>query len=85
MSLARVQFFSISLDGFGTGEGQSLEAPLDTPANGCKATSSPLGVTRVTFTRAAHPSGVHEGLTVFSWPRTSGWRTRRCSGPAGSC
>lgn len=28
MSLARVQFFSISLDGFGTGEGQSLQAPF---------------------------------------------------------
>jgi dihydrofolate reductase len=28
MSLARVQFFSISLDGFGTGEGQSLETPF---------------------------------------------------------
>ena len=26
MSLARVQFFSISLDGFGTGEGQSHDA-----------------------------------------------------------
>ena len=28
MSLARVQFFSISLDGFGTGEGQSRDAPF---------------------------------------------------------
>jgi dihydrofolate reductase len=28
MSLARVQFFSISLDGFGAGEGQSLETPM---------------------------------------------------------
>ncbi len=28
MSLVRVQNFSISLDGFGTGEGQSLEAPF---------------------------------------------------------
>src|SRR6185436_2641078 len=28
MSLARVQFFSISLDGFGTGEPQSLDAPF---------------------------------------------------------
>jgi dihydrofolate reductase len=28
MSLARVQFFSISLDGFGTGEGQTREAPF---------------------------------------------------------
>jgi dihydrofolate reductase len=28
MSLARVQFFSVSLDGFGTGEGLSLEAPF---------------------------------------------------------
>jgi dihydrofolate reductase len=28
MSLARVQFFSVSLDGFGTGEGQSLETPF---------------------------------------------------------
>ncbi|MGE0228772.1 MAG: dihydrofolate reductase family protein [Dehalococcoidia bacterium] len=28
MSVARVQFFSISLDGFGTGEGQSLESPF---------------------------------------------------------
>ncbi|HET7030797.1 MAG TPA: dihydrofolate reductase family protein [Candidatus Limnocylindrales bacterium] len=28
MSLARVQFFSISLDGFGTGEPQTLETPF---------------------------------------------------------
>ena len=28
MSRARVQFFSVSLDGFGTGEGQTLEAPF---------------------------------------------------------
>jgi len=28
MPLARVQFFSVSLDGFGTGEGQSLETPF---------------------------------------------------------
>ena len=28
MSVARVQFFSVSLDGFGTGEPQSLEAPF---------------------------------------------------------
>ena len=28
MSLARVQFFSVSLDGFGTGIGQSLETPF---------------------------------------------------------
>ena len=28
MSLARVQFFSVSLDGFGTGEPQSLKAPF---------------------------------------------------------
>jgi len=28
MALARVQFFSVSLDGFGTGEGQSLETPF---------------------------------------------------------
>ena len=28
MSIARVQFFSVSLDGFGTGEGQSLETPF---------------------------------------------------------
>jgi dihydrofolate reductase len=28
MPLARVQFFSVSLDGFGTGEGQSLDTPF---------------------------------------------------------
>jgi dihydrofolate reductase len=28
VSIARVQFFSVSLDGFGTGEGQSLETPF---------------------------------------------------------
>jgi hypothetical protein len=28
MSLARVQFFSVSLDGFGTGEGLSRDAPF---------------------------------------------------------
>jgi dihydrofolate reductase len=33
MSLARVQFFSVSLDGFGTGEGQSLEAPFGHAGN----------------------------------------------------
>jgi dihydrofolate reductase len=33
MSLARVQFFSISLDGFGTGEGQSLETPFGHAGN----------------------------------------------------
>ena len=34
MALARVQNFSISLDGFATGEGQSLDAPnaADSPA-----------------------------------------------------
>jgi len=28
MSLARVQFFSVSLDGFGAGDGQSLDEPM---------------------------------------------------------
>ena len=28
MSLVRVHNFSVSLDGFGTGEGQSLESPF---------------------------------------------------------
>ena len=28
MSRARVQFFSVSLDGFGTGEGLSLDEPF---------------------------------------------------------
>ena len=28
MSLARVQFFTVSLDGFGTGEGLSRDAPF---------------------------------------------------------
>jgi hypothetical protein len=28
VSLARVQFFSVSLDGFGTGDGQSLDEPM---------------------------------------------------------
>ena len=43
MSLARVQFFSISLDGFGTGEGQSLEHRSVTPAKGCTNGCSPPG------------------------------------------
>jgi dihydrofolate reductase len=33
MSLVRVQFFSVSLDGFGTGEGLSLEAPFGHAVN----------------------------------------------------
>jgi hypothetical protein len=28
MSLARIHNFSVSLDGFGTGEGQALDAPF---------------------------------------------------------
>lgn len=31
MSRVRVHNFSVSLDGFGTGEGQSLEAPFGHP------------------------------------------------------
>ena len=34
MSFARVQFFSISLDGFGTGEGLSLDEPFGHAASG---------------------------------------------------
>jgi hypothetical protein len=41
MSLVRVHNFSISLDGFGTGEGQSHDAHF-----------GHAGVTHVTFTRA---------------------------------
>ena len=71
MSLARVQFFSISLHGFGTGEGQSRDAPFGHAGERLhewmfvthgleglekyyevEATSSPSGVTHVTFTRA---------------------------------
>ncbi|HVC33400.1 MAG TPA: dihydrofolate reductase, partial [Chloroflexota bacterium] len=33
MSLTRVQFFSISLDGFGTGEVQSLDTPFGHAGN----------------------------------------------------
>src|SRR5260221_12408824 len=33
MTLARVQFFSVSLDGFGTGEGLSLNAPFGHAGN----------------------------------------------------
>ena len=43
MSLARVHNFAISLDGFGTGEGQSRDAPSATPASGCTNGCSPPG------------------------------------------
>ena len=43
MSLTRVQHFSISLDGFGTGEGQSLEAPFGHAGDGCTNGCSPPG------------------------------------------
>ena len=33
MSLVRVHNFSVSLDGFGTGEGQSLDAPFGHAGN----------------------------------------------------
>jgi hypothetical protein len=66
MSLTRVHNFSISLDGFGTGEGQSHDAHFGHAGRGVRlwdgleglekdyqveATSSPSGVTHVTFTR----------------------------------
>ena len=38
MSLVRVHNFSISLDGFGTGEGQSHDAHSVTPEIGCAGT-----------------------------------------------
>ena len=80
MSLARVHNFAISLDGFGTGEGQSADAHFGHAGERLhermfatrwwqpgvhwdgleglekdyqvEATSSPSGVTHVTFTRA---------------------------------
>ena len=43
MSLVRVQNFSISLDGFGTGEGQSATHTSVTPGIGCTSGCSPPG------------------------------------------
>jgi hypothetical protein len=43
MSLVRVHNFSISLDGFGTGEGQTRDAHLVTPGIGCTNGCSLLG------------------------------------------
>ena len=51
MSLARVHNFAISLDGFGTGAGQSRDAHFGHAGYQVEATSSPSGVTHVTFTR----------------------------------
>jgi hypothetical protein len=57
LSLVRIHNFAISLDGFGTGEGRSRDAHFR-HAGGVEknyqveATSSPSGVTYVTFTRA---------------------------------
>ena len=57
MSQARVHNFTVSLDGFGTGEGQSLEAPFGHAQDRlesrfrAEAVSSPSGVTHLTFTR----------------------------------
>ena len=41
MSLVRVHNFSISLDGFGTGDGQSLEAPFGHAGDRLHRGSSP--------------------------------------------
>jgi hypothetical protein len=51
MSLVRVQNFSVSLDGFGTGEPQSLEG-IESDFD-IEMTPSPTGVTHLTFTRSA--------------------------------
>jgi hypothetical protein len=54
MSLARVQFFSISLDGFATGEVRRATHRSATPANGCTNGCSPRGGgTRWSASRAA--------------------------------
>lgn len=43
MSRVRVHNFSVSLDGFGTGEGQSLDAPFGHAGDRLQRGSSPLG------------------------------------------
>ncbi len=43
MSQVRVHNFSISLDGFGTGEGLTFDARSATPAIVCTSGCSPLG------------------------------------------
>ena len=73
MSLARVQFFSISLDGFGTGEGLSHDAPFGHAGErlhgGC---SSPGGGTRW----SASPAGQAASTTPSCGCTMSGWAPR---------
>ena len=86
MSLARVHNFAISLDGFGTGEGQSRDALSVTPASGCTNGCSPPGGGSATSGGAAasttpSPSSTIRGSAPRSWApgssaRPAGTRTR---------
>ena len=86
MSLARVQFFSVSLDGFGTGEGLSLDAPFghagDGSTSGC---SRPGGGTRWSASPAAAAASTtrSRGCTIRgSAPRS--WAPGSSATPGGT-
>ena len=63
MSLARVHYFSISLDGFGTGEGQSRDAPF----RSCRRTAARMDVRHPVGTRwSASPAAPAASTTPSS-------------------
>ena len=73
MSLARVQFFTVSLDGFGTGEPQSHEAPFGhagerlhewmfgTRSWNCSSTITTTAVAATAHPRRLQSSGITAG------------------------
>src|SRR5262245_38534222 len=69
MSLTRVHNFSIPLDGFGTGEGQTRETPFGHAGERLHQRGRGQVITQRGHARDLHPPRVIRGSTVTSYTR----------------
>jgi dihydrofolate reductase len=73
MSKVRVAAFSISLDGYGAGPGQSLEAPLGQGGEALHAWVWPTRTFQAMFGKEGGTSGVDEEFAAMSFEGVGAW------------
>jgi dihydrofolate reductase len=73
MALVRVESFSISLDGYGAGPGQSLEHPLGVGGMGLHGWALGTRTFRTMFGQEGGSTGVDDGFAVRGFENVGAW------------